>query len=362
VKVVIAPDKFAGTLRAQEAALAMAAGWARSRPGDELVLVPMADGGEGTLEVVASAVPGAERRELEVADARGLATTAAWLLLPDGRALVEAAQACGLSGLPADWRNPRLATTYGVGQLIADAARSGAREIVVCIGGTATVDGGGGMATALGHRLLRADGNRVKVGGGFLDQVVRVEPAGPPQVPVVAALDVDSPLLGPDGAAGVYGPQKGAGPEDVALLEEGLRAYADAVERALPGGPWRDEPGAGAGGGLGFSLMALLGARVVPGARAIAELAGLPAALDGAEAVVTGEGSLDGQTAAGKAPAIVAALGLAVGARRYAIAGRVTSEAAALFDDHEALGPEGMLRAAELVEQRTAELAARVAD
>jgi glycerate kinase len=155
VRVVIAPDKFAGTLSAADAAAAMAEGWARRRPADELVLVPMADGGAGTLDVVADALDGT-RHDAVVADARGHAITAEWLALPDGRALVESAQACGLARLDPDQRNPRLTTTYGVGQLIDAAVGHGATEVIVGVGGTATVDGGGGMASALGHRLLHA--------------------------------------------------------------------------------------------------------------------------------------------------------------------------------------------------------------
>lgn len=362
VKVVAAPDKFAGTLSAAEAARAIADGWTSVRPSDEVVLAPMADGGEGLLDVVLSAVPGAERREDEVADARGMATMAAWALLPDGRAVIECAQACGLSRLAPERRNPRLTTTYGVGQLIAAARDAGAREIVVGVGGTATVDGGCGMVGALGHRVLRADSNRVKVGGEFVAQAVRIEPAPPLGARVIAALDVDTPLLGPEGAAEVFGPQKGAGPDDVPVLEAALAAFADAVERDLPGGPWRDQPGAGAGGGLGFALMAFLGAQVVPGARVVAELVGLPAAVGGAGVVITGEGALDRQTAAGKAPAMVAAMARASGARVFAIAGRIQDGAGAAFDRAVDLGPEGMLRAAELVRERAAELAASVRD
>lgn len=228
------------------------------------------------------------------------------------------------------------------------------------VGGTATVDGGAGMATALGHRLLRADGNRVKVGGEFLGQVERVSAAPPLGVDVIAALDVDAPLLGPSGAVAVFGPQKGATPEDLPALEQALARYADAVERDLPGGPWRDRPGAGAGGGLGFALMAFLDATVEQGARAVASLTGLPEALRGAGAVLTGEGSLDAQTAAGKGPALVAALGREAGAPVFAVAGRVEPGADSAFDRAVGLGPDGMTRAAALVEQRTRELAAEL--
>lgn len=360
MRVVIAPDKFAGTLSAAEAAQAMARGWRRRRPDDELVLVPMADGGEGTLAVVAAAVPGAERVTVEVADARGRPVDADWLRLPDGRALVEAAQACGLWRLGPHERDPLTATSYGVGQLLKAAADSGASRIVVGLGGSATVDGGGGMATALGHRLLRADGNGVKVGGQHLLDVVRVV-AGPPLgVPVTVAVDVTNPLLGDDGAAAVFGPQKGASPEDVALLERALASFADVVERDLPGGPWRDLPGAGAAGGLGFALAAFVGARLVSGAEAIADLVGLDAALDGAAVVLTGEGSLDAQSKAGKAPTFVAARAAAHGARAFAVAGRVQAGAGAGFERVLDLGPDGMVRAAELVEERTAALAEEV--
>jgi glycerate 2-kinase len=360
MKVVIAPDKFAGTLSAAEAAAAMRRGWTEVRPGDEIVVVPMADGGEGTLDVVAAAVPDSELRHAEVADALGRAVAARWLLLPDGRALVEAAQACGLSRLAADERNPRLATSYGVGQLVKAGAVAGATEVAVGLGGTATVDGGTGLAIALGHRLLRADGNGLKVGGEFGRDLDRVEAAEPLGVSVVAAVDVTNPLLGPDGAAAVFGPQKGAAPEDVAVLEEALRTVADVVERDLPGGPWRELPGAGAAGGLGFALAAFCGARLAGGAEAVAGLCGLGPALEDAAIVLTGEGKLDAQTAAGKVPAYVVARARDVGARVLAVAGQLADGAGQAFDRAVALGPEGMSRAADLVTERTAELAKEV--
>lgn len=365
MRVVLAPDKFAGTLTAAEAARAMAAGWRRARPADDVREVPMADGGEGTLAVVAAAVPGARRHLVEVADARGRATEAAWLQLPDGRALVEAAQACGLSRLAPGDRDPLLTTSFGVGQLLRAAADAGATAIVVGLGGSATVDGGVGTAIALGARLSRADGNRVRVGGRWAGDVVRAA-AGPPLgVPVTIASDVDNPLLGPLGAARVFGPQKGADAAGVALLEVNLERVADVVERDLGGGArggavrWRDVPGAGAAGGLGFALLAFCGAEVVPGAAAVADLAGLDAALVGAGAVVTGEGSLDAQSEQGKAPMHVRDRGRHHGARVYAVAGRVRDGAGAGFDAALALGPDGPVRAAALVEERTAELAAR---
>lgn len=360
MKVVIAPDKFAGTLTAEQAARAIRAGWSRIRPQDEVVLVPMADGGEGTLAVIKAAVPGARRVTVEVADARGRASTAAWLRLPDGRALVEAAEACGLSRLQPEDRDPLLTTSYGVGQLLRAAADGGATAIVIGLGGSATVDGGGGMVTALGHRLLREDGNGVKVGGRWLGATWRVVRGPDLGVEVTVASDVTNPLLGPEGAAAVFGPQKGADEVAVALLEANLATFADVVERDLEGGPWRDLPGAGAAGGMGFALMAFCDATLVPGAQAVADLAGLDRALDGAGVAITGEGSLDAQSAAGKAPSHVLARARDCGARAFALAGRIRDGAGKEFDAVRDLGPEGPQRAAELVEERAAELAAEV--
>ncbi len=353
----MAPDKFAGTLTAAEAAGAIVAGWSSVRPGDEVVTIPMADGGEGTMAVVEAAVPRSVRVPVEVADARGRAVAAAWLRLPDGRALVEAAEACGLSRLLPEERDPLTATSYGVGQLLAAAAAGRATCILVGLGGSATVDGGAGMATALGHRLLRADGNGVRVGAASLRDLVRIRPGRPLGVPVTVAVDVTSPLLGPAGAVAVFAPQKGASPADLPLLEQALRTLADVAERDLTGGPWRDLPGAGAAGGLGFALAAFTGAELVPGAAAVADLVGLEAALAGADVVVTGEGALDAQSTAGKAPVHVAARARAAGARVLAVVGRVEDGGERLFDTVAELGPDGLRRPRALVEQRAAELA-----
>ncbi|MGH8886359.1 MAG: glycerate kinase [Egibacteraceae bacterium] len=356
MKVVLAPDKFAGTLSAAEAARAMADGWRAARSFDKLALVPMADGGEGTIDVVEAAVPGARREVVEVVDARGRPTRGAWLALPDGRALVEAAQACGLSRLSRQDRNPLLTTSYGVGQLLA-AAAAGHHEIVIGLGGSATVDGGAGMAIALGHRLRRADGNGVKVGGRFLVDLDHVELGPPLGARVIVASDVEAPLLGSAGAVATFAPQKGAAPADLPLLERALRTLADVVERDLGGGPWRDLPGAGAAGGLGFGIAAFCDANIEPGAPVVASLVGLEAMLEGADVLVTGEGALDRQTATGKVPAYVAALARSRGLAVLAVAGRVEDGVEAAFDRVAALGPGGLERAAELVTARTAELA-----
>ncbi len=360
MKVVVAPDGFGGTLSAAEAAAAMASGWRAARPDDTVVTVPLADGGEGTLDVVVAALPAASVHTVEVVDTRGLATQARWLALPDARALVEVAEAIGLNRLSPDARDPLKATSYGAGQLIAAAIAAGAREVVVGLGGSATNDGGVGALIALGFRLLRADGNGVRVGGHWVATLDRIERGSATLgLRVVLAADVDNPLLGERGATAVFGPQKGADAAAVGELEAALAHLADVVERDVPGGPWRDRPGAGAAGGLGFALMAFLAAEIRSGAAVVAELVGLDAALEGADVAVTGEGSLDAQTASGKVVAHVAAQARAAGARVLAIAGRVSREGAALVDDAEALGPDGPTRAAEEVAAAASRLAAR---
>ena len=349
MKIVVAPDKFAGTLTAAGAATAIAAGWRSVRPRDEIVLVPMADGGEGTIDVVAAAVGDARRHEAEVLDARGRPKTATWLGLADGRALIESAQACGLSQLAPDDRDPRTATSVGVGQLLLAAHSAGYRELVVGLGGSATVDGGAGAAQALGHRFASHSGE--------LERVERGEPLG---AKIIAAADVSSLLLGPDGAVAGFARQKGASEPDLPLLERSLERLADVVERDLDGGPWRDLPGAGAAGGLGFALAAFCGAKIPPGAPTVAGLVGLLHALAGAELVVTGEGALDRQTATGKVPAYVVGLARERRLKVLAIAGRLEDGAGDAFDAVAELGPDGLRRPAELVSARAAELARSV--
>jgi len=277
VKVVIAPGALAGSTSAADVARAMSEGWRRVRPKDDLLLLPM----QVTVDAIAMAVPRARRVVVEVADPRGCPVHAAWLTLPGGRAVVEAAQACGPSLLAEDERDPLLTTSYGVGQLIADAALEH-REIVIGLGESAAVDGGGGMATALGHKLRRADGNGVKVGGQFLLDLEWIEPGPALSAAVLAACDVAAPLLGPSGAVPASASE---------LLETALARLAEIAERDLDGGPWRDLAGAGASGGLGFGLAAFCGARLEPSTAVVADLLGLDHALEDAAAVLTGEGA-----------------------------------------------------------------------
>lgn len=360
MKVVICPDSFKGSLGAAEAAAAIAEGWRAARPDDEVLTVPLADGGDGTLDVVAAA-GGGVRHTVEVADARGRASTGDWLALPDDTGLVEAAQAIGLTQLSESERDPTVTTSYGVGQLLKAAADAGCRSITVGLGGSATVDGGAGMALALGHKLRRGDGNGVKVGARWLDELARIEPGPPLGVPIDAAVDVTNPLLGPQGAAHVFGPQKGAGEHDVALLDRALEHLADVAERDLPRGPWRDLPGAGAAGGLGFGLAAFCGATLRSGGEWIAELVGFAEAVVDCDVIVFGEGSLDRQTTAhGKIGAHVADQARKQGARLLAVAGAVTDDGRAVVDEVAELGPEGWDRPAEKLRTRTAELAAAV--
>lgn len=359
MRVVIAPDSFSGTMSAAQAATAIADAWRAVRPADDVRLTPMSDGGLGLLEVVELARPDAEVHTVEVADARGVATQARWVVLPDGTAVVETAQAVGLHDLEPEQRNPLHATSYGVGQLLTAVADAGPGRMVVGLGGSATVDGGAGMASALtGHALRRADGNGVRVGGRWVREVAAVRGFTSREWPeVVIASDVTNPLLGPDGAATVFGPQKGADADAVAELEAALGVLADVVERDMPGGPWRDRPGAGAAGGLGFALMAFLGGRMDSGARIVAELVDLR--LDEADLVITGEGSFDHQTVGGKCPGVVAGQARAAGARVAVVAGKVDPAVVGPDDEWVALGPEGLTDPFGRVRTAVAELAGR---
>ncbi len=267
----------------------------------------MADGGDGTVAAAVSA--GFRRVELGVRGPVGKNVTASYALLDD-TAVIEAAQACGLTLLPPGCLAPLTATSRGVGELITTASRMGARRIVLGVGGVATTDGGAGLLQALGARLADDQGRELPPGGAALARLATLDLARLPdlsRVEFLLASDVDNPLLGPAGAAAVYAPQKGASPEEVRLLEAGLRRWADVTEAATGAPlPVRDAPGAGAAGGIGFAALLFLGARMRPGIELLLELAGFGSRLDGARLVITGEGSLDAQTLRGKAPVGVA--------------------------------------------------------
>ncbi|MEV7928044.1 MULTISPECIES: glycerate kinase [unclassified Kitasatospora] len=321
--VVVAPDKFKGTLEGAEVAARIAAGVRRAAPGVEVRELPVADGGEGTLAAALAA--GFTRVPAKVAGPTGLPVDAALAVRGD-TAVVELAQSSGLARLPGGRTAPLAAGSYGVGQLIGRAVALGAKRIVLGLGGSACTDGGAGMVQALGARLLDADGAELPPGGAALRRLDRIEP-GPladvlAGVEIVVACDVDNPLLGPRGATAVYGPQKGADGADLVILEEGLTRFADQVALAT-GRDVRDAPGAGAAGGVGFAALALLGATMRPGIELLLELLGFDEAVRGARLVVTGEGCLDAQTLHGKAPAGVASAATRAGVRVAAVAGRL---------------------------------------
>ena len=316
--IVIAPDSFKGSLSAREVAEAIAAGWREVRPGDAVTLIPQADGGEGTLDAIESAVAGSVRRSAGmVTGPDGRPTPGEWLQLPSGGAVVELAQASGLPLMGA--LDPLAASTRGLGEVVGAALDAGATSLVIGLGGSASTDGGAGALAALGLRLVDDAGSPLPDGGAALARLASVDrtallpaPAGG----VVLLTDVTAPLLGDEGAAAVFGPQKGATRADVPALEHGLRRLA----RFLPADP--DAPGAGAAGGTGFGLLGW-GAEMAPGSAAVGLALGLPDAIATADLVITGEGRYDSQSAAGKVPGHVAALAAASGTEAALVAGGI---------------------------------------
>jgi glycerate kinase len=326
MRIVAAPNAFKGCLTAIAAADAMTAGVLRAAPGADVVRVPVADGGDGLVDVAIEGL-GGEARVVTVCGPRGEPTRAAFCYVPAMKfAAVEMALASGLALLARDRRDPTRTTTRGTGELIRAALDLGVSRIGVGIGGSATNDGGIGMAAALGARFLDDRGAAVEPVGGELGRVRRIDLSGlDPRVTSVrfeAVCDVDNPLCGPTGAAHVYGPQKGATPEQVEALDAGLANLADVIERDL-GVDVRDLPGSGAAGGLGAGLRAFLGAELRRGVDLVLELVDLHGKLAGADLVLTGEGQIDFQTAYGKAPAGVGAAARARGIPCIAIAGGV---------------------------------------
>ena len=322
MRVVIAPDKFRGSLSAPEVAAHLAAGLIRAAPATEVVQVPVADGGDGTLDAALSA--GYRRVPVRAEGPIGDPVETAYAER-NGVAVVEMADVSGLRLLPDGRAMARTASSYGTGEVVRAALDAGCRRIVLGVGGSASTDGGAGLVQALGARLLDAGGREVGRGGAALAAVESLDLAGlhPAlgEAEVVVASDVDNPLLGPRGAAAVYGPQKGASPADVAELDAALSQWAQAV-RSVTGDDVADRPGAGAAGGVGFAALAVLGATLRPGIDLVLDLVGFRAALPGVGLVVTGEGSLDEQTLHGKAPAGVAAAARAADVPVVAVAGR----------------------------------------
>ncbi|TLQ48048.1 glycerate kinase [Streptomyces marianii] len=337
--MLVAADKFKGSLTAVQVAERVTAGLRRVVPDLPVETLPVADGGDGT--VAAAVAAGFERRQVAVTGPLGEPVTASYALRGT-TAVVEMAEASGLQHLPDGVFAPLTATTYGSGELLRAALDAGARTIVFGVGGSATTDGGAGMLAALGARFLDGDGEPVGPGGGALIDVATADLSGLDarfeDVQLVLASDVDNPLTGPKGAPAVFGPQKGASPEDIAVLDAALAHYA-----SLLGPEQAERPGAGAAGGIGYGALVALGAGFRPGIEVMLDILGFADALSRATLVVTGEGSLDEQTLHGKAPAGVAAAARAKGIDVVAVCGRLALE-------RDALAGAGIRRAYALLE------------
>lgn len=335
MKIVLAPDSFKESMSATEAVAAMRAGVLEALPDAECVGVPMADGGEGTVDAVVDALHG-QHIEVQVSDPLGRSVRARYGYIPLRQlAVIEMAAASGLELIPRAERDVLRASTFGVGQLIRSALDRGTEEMLIGLGGSATNDGGAGMLTALGATFVDADGAALEPGGAALRHLDRIDVSGlDPRlrdIRIHVASDVTAPLLGPTGASAVFGPQKGATPADVQILEAALTRLATVTATTL-GKANPQRRGAGAAGGLGFALVEFLGAESKPGVDEVAETVGLERALRGADWVFTGEGSVDAQTVMGKTPFGVAQVAARTGARVVIFAGRVAPDASVLLE------------------------------
>lgn len=397
MRIIVAPDSFKESLSAREVCAAIARGIRRVRPDAIIESIPMADGGEGTVDALVSATGGAFR-QTTVTGPLGEPVTATWGLLGDsgaaglraGRspreareapqqdqpaertAVIEMAAASGLALVPPDRRNPLLTTTYGTGELMRAALQAGATRLIVGIGGSATTDGGAGAAQAMGIQFLDAAGRPLPspIAGGQLDAIARIacmnQPEAQARVSILVACDVDNPLCGPRGAAAVYGPQKGATPEQVRILDRNLAHLADIIERDLHKNV-RSFPGAGAAGGLGAGLVAFFDARLERGVRLVMEAVQFEERIKGADLIITGEGRLDRQSMMGKVIAGVAQAGKAAGVPVVALVGSAGEGAEAALEvlqSYHPITPPGMplrqaiARTSEFLESAAANLLA----
>lgn len=304
MNILIAPDSFKESLSALQAAEAIAAGFALGWPQAHCRCLPMADGGEGTAQTLLDAC-GGRWRSCTVRDPLNRPVRAKYALLADGQAVIEMAEAAGLHLVPVQQRDPCMTTTYGVGELLADALEQGCQEVIMAIGGSATNDAGTGLLSALGWRFYDRAGQVLPPGGAALRDLAQIDDTGKhpglAQCRITVACDVDNPLCGDRGATAVFAPQKGANPAQAALLEQALKRFAQ-VRAAALGRDDSHKAGAGAAGGLGFALSSFLGAHLQPGVALVAQAVGLEHAVAQADWVITGEGRLDGQTAGGKVP------------------------------------------------------------
>jgi glycerate 2-kinase len=367
VRILIAPDKFKGALTALEVAQNIAIGLLDILPDAQIEMVSMADGGEGTAEAICD-VRGCSWLECKAHDPLGRVIDARYGWIDQEKlAVMEMSEAAGMRRLSESERNPTRATTFGVGEIVLDATKRGANEIIIGLGGSATNDGGFGMARALGFQFFGQGEDEIQ-SVAELALLERIEgPKGqeePKRPRIMAAVDVKNPLLGENGATRVFGPQKGASKSDLDNLETALTKLADVVTTQF-GCDHRDEPGAGAAGGLGFGLLSFCGATVRPGFEVVAEAVGLEAKMKGTDLVITGEGSLDRQTLEGKTPVGVARLARKLGKPVFAIVGRASEdqELREIFDGiYQNARPgmseqENMKRAGELLRENARELA-----
>ena len=387
MRILIAPDKFKGALNARDVAGKVAKGLRDVLPDTEIDIVPMADGGEGTAEAICEA-RGGSWLKCKAHDPIGREIEARYGWIEDGKlAVMEMSEAAGMRRLTENERDPVHATTLGVGEMILDAANRGANEIIIGLGGSATNDGGWGMARALGYRFF-SDGKELTDGVSDLAKLTNIispkkvigalaaasaqpkdrrltqSPLQRAVPKIIAAVDVRNPLLSENGATRVFGPQKGANKDELNILEQTLARLADVVAKEFDF-DYRDEPGAGAAGGLGFGLMSFCGATIRPGFDVVAEAVGLESKMKDVDLVITGEGSLDRQTLEGKTPAGVARMARKLGKKVFAIAGRATGdgEVRGIFDGvYQNARPgmsekENMERAAELLRENARQLA-----
>jgi len=334
LKILVAPDKFKGNLSAKQVASAIKRGIVRAIPDAIVEVCPMADGGEGMVEALLDSL-GGERRQISVTGPMKERIKAAYGILPGDTAVIEMSSAAGLMMVPIKRRNPMLATTYGVGELIKDALAQNIRKIIIGIGGSATNDGGTGMAEAIGVKFIDDHGEKLGYGGKILARIRKIDMSGLDfrikDVEVLAACDVTNPLYGENGAAYIYAPQKGADPQMVRELDDGLRNFAQAVRHDL-GLDVAEVPGAGAAGGIGAGLIAFLGAKLIPGVELVAETVDLRNKMKGTDIVVTAEGRMDSQTLSGKTPFGVARIAKKMGIPVIAFAGSVKEDAHSLHD------------------------------
>ena len=366
MRILIAPDKFKGALNAREVAENIAKGLRDALPDAKIDIVLMADGGEGTAEAICEA-RGGSWLKCKAHDPIGREIEARYAWIEDGKlAVMEMSEAAGMRRLSESERDPVRATTFGVGEMILDAASRGANEMIIGLGGSATNDGGSGMARALGFRFdYEQEHEKDRECVTDLVNLSRIENSQDLKLPkIIAAVDVQNRLLGENGATRVFGPQKGASEDELSVLERALTRLADVVAEEF-GFDYRDRPGAGAAGGLGFGLMSFCGATIRSGFDVVAEAVGLESKMKGVDVVITGEGSLDRQTLEGKAPTGIARVARKFDKKVFAIAGRYdgNEQVHELFDEVYQLARSGMSekeqmkRAGELLREKAQELA-----